>query len=83
MRLVGAVDKSPLFAGVSLAGFIGAGLVFGQIGGLIGELAFEESDNRAQKSGLADMQHSRPDPQPRHMRPPRPVDGITALPARG
>jgi hypothetical protein len=39
MRLVGAIEKSPLFAGVSLGGFIGAGLIFGQLGSLVGELS--------------------------------------------
>lgn len=36
VRMMGTTDKSPLLAGVSLAGFVVSGLVFGQLGGLVG-----------------------------------------------
>jgi hypothetical protein len=34
---MGTTDKSPLMAGVSLAGFIVSGLLFGQLGARIGK----------------------------------------------
>jgi len=47
---MGTTDKSPLMAGVSLAGFIFSGLLFGQLGARIGK-AFpsEFADNVGQK----------------------------------
>ncbi|KAK8854959.1 hypothetical protein IAR55_003699 [Kwoniella newhampshirensis] len=36
MAVVGTATRSPVYAGVSLFGFVGAGLVFGQIGNLCG-----------------------------------------------
>lgn len=37
---MGTTDKSPLHAGVSLAGFVVSGLIFGQLGGHIGKSVF-------------------------------------------
>jgi hypothetical protein len=36
MRLMGTTEKSPVYAAVSLLGFVVAGLVFGQLGGVFG-----------------------------------------------
>jgi len=37
VRMMGTTDKSPLMAGVSLAGFIFSGILFGQLGARIGK----------------------------------------------
>jgi hypothetical protein len=36
MSMLGAVERSPIYAAVSLAGFLGAGLLFGQLGNVLG-----------------------------------------------
>jgi hypothetical protein len=47
VRMMGTTDKSPLMAGVSLAGFIFSGLLFGQLGARIGKSLWNEfADNR-------------------------------------
>jgi len=47
---MGTTDKSPLMAGVSLAGFIVSGLIFGQLGARIGKaLPSEPADNVGHK----------------------------------
>jgi hypothetical protein len=38
IRLIDTTEKSPLYAGVSLLGFVIAGLVFGQLGAILGML---------------------------------------------
>jgi hypothetical protein len=43
VRMMGTTDKSPLMAGVSLAGFIFSGLLFGQLGARIGKAFPSES----------------------------------------